>query len=203
MNLPHQFKGFTERYPNPVREIITDAWLSPASLSESPEDSDFSFQKVRAIWDTGATSTVITPSLFEQLGLNEEGREQVHTAGGTKDAIVCYVAVALPNNLVFPLLRATVCDEMAGEGQMLIGMDIIGYGDFSFTFGRMHPVLCYMTPSNLHIDFGRTPMVYGDIASVESVPQVGRNDPCPCNSGFKFKQCHGFLVRPNRPITSV
>ena len=22
-------------------------------------------------------------------------------------------------------------------------------------------------------------------------PKVGRNDPCPCGSGKKFKQCHG------------
>jgi len=25
------------------------------------------------------------------------------------------------------------------------------------------------------------------------VPQVGRNDPCPCGSGKKYKQCHGKL----------
>ena len=22
-------------------------------------------------------------------------------------------------------------------------------------------------------------------------PKIGRNDPCPCGSGKKFKQCHG------------
>jgi preprotein translocase subunit SecA len=25
-------------------------------------------------------------------------------------------------------------------------------------------------------------------------PKVGRNDPCPCGSGKKFKQCHGKLA---------
>jgi uncharacterized protein YecA (UPF0149 family) len=25
--------------------------------------------------------------------------------------------------------------------------------------------------------------------------QRGRNDPCPCQSGRKFKQCHGRAVR--------
>jgi preprotein translocase subunit SecA len=25
-------------------------------------------------------------------------------------------------------------------------------------------------------------------------PKVGRNDPCPCGSGKKFKQCHGRAV---------
>ena len=25
-------------------------------------------------------------------------------------------------------------------------------------------------------------------------PKVGRNDPCPCGSGKKYKQCHGRSV---------
>jgi len=25
------------------------------------------------------------------------------------------------------------------------------------------------------------------------VPRVGRNEPCPCGSGKKYKQCHGKL----------
>jgi preprotein translocase subunit SecA len=28
---------------------------------------------------------------------------------------------------------------------------------------------------------------------VNSLPKVGRNDPCPCGSGKKYKQCHGRL----------
>ncbi|RJX31601.1 MAG: preprotein translocase subunit SecA [Oxalobacter sp.] len=28
---------------------------------------------------------------------------------------------------------------------------------------------------------------------VNAVPKVGRNEPCPCGSGKKFKQCHGKL----------
>ena len=31
-------------------------------------------------------------------------------------------------------------------------------------------------------------------ASVNDVPRVGRNDPCPCGSGKKYKQCHGKLA---------
>jgi preprotein translocase subunit SecA len=26
------------------------------------------------------------------------------------------------------------------------------------------------------------------------VPRVGRNEPCPCGSGKKYKQCHGKLA---------
>jgi preprotein translocase subunit SecA len=26
------------------------------------------------------------------------------------------------------------------------------------------------------------------------LPRVGRNEPCPCGSGKKYKQCHGKLA---------
>ena len=29
---------------------------------------------------------------------------------------------------------------------------------------------------------------------VRHVAKVGRNDPCPCGSGKKYKQCHGKLT---------
>jgi preprotein translocase subunit SecA len=28
---------------------------------------------------------------------------------------------------------------------------------------------------------------------VNALPKVGRNDPCPCGSGKKYKHCHGKL----------
>jgi preprotein translocase subunit SecA len=31
-------------------------------------------------------------------------------------------------------------------------------------------------------------------AAAANLPKVGRNDPCPCGSGKKFKQCHGQLA---------
>lgn len=27
--------------------------------------------------------------------------------------------------------------------------------------------------------------------AAQAFPKVGRNDPCPCGSGLKFKRCHG------------
>jgi preprotein translocase subunit SecA len=31
------------------------------------------------------------------------------------------------------------------------------------------------------------------LAADSGMPRVGRNDPCPCGSGKKFKLCHGRL----------
>ena len=33
-----------------------------------------------------------------------------------------------------------------------------------------------------------------DYQNVSEVPKVGRNDPCPCGSGKKYKHCHGQLA---------
>jgi preprotein translocase subunit SecA len=34
----------------------------------------------------------------------------------------------------------------------------------------------------------------GEAPIAGGVPKVGRNDPCPCGSGKKYKQCHGKLA---------
>ncbi|MCB5161421.1 preprotein translocase subunit SecA [Marinomonas algarum] len=34
----------------------------------------------------------------------------------------------------------------------------------------------------------------GQAEDVNEYPKVGRNEPCPCGSGKKYKQCHGRLV---------
>jgi preprotein translocase subunit SecA len=30
--------------------------------------------------------------------------------------------------------------------------------------------------------------------SQSAAPKIGRNDPCPCGSGKKFKKCHGAAL---------
>ena len=42
------------------------------------------------------------------------------------------------------------------------------------------------------------PLRYKVEASRRDTPKVGRNDPCPCGSGRKFKQCHGAAPAASR-----
>ena len=45
-----------------------------------------------------------------------------------------------------------------------------------------------------HTDFDEALAPTGEVGSFEREGvKVGRNDPCPCGSGQKFKQCHGKL----------
>jgi preprotein translocase subunit SecA len=39
-----------------------------------------------------------------------------------------------------------------------------------------------------------SPTANGVQPFTRSTQKVGRNDPCPCGSGKKFKQCHGKLA---------
>jgi preprotein translocase subunit SecA len=32
------------------------------------------------------------------------------------------------------------------------------------------------------------------VSNSKNEPQVGRNDPCPCGSGKKYKKCHGLTA---------
>ncbi|EEA00526.1 preprotein translocase, SecA subunit [Burkholderia sp. H160] len=40
---------------------------------------------------------------------------------------------------------------------------------------------------------GATPQTAVNL-NTDNVPKVGRNDPCPCGSGKKYKQCHGKIA---------
>ncbi len=49
-----------------------------------------------------------------------------------------------------------------------------------------------LSPVDEHGAMGGTAGTAGTIAN--AMAKVGRNDPCPCGSGKKFKQCHGKLA---------
>ncbi|MFI4969406.1 MAG: preprotein translocase subunit SecA [Lysobacterales bacterium] len=49
----------------------------------------------------------------------------------------------------------------------------------------------------LPVDPGANPVAQAPFAQMpihRDAPKVGRNDPCPCGSGKKYKQCHGKLA---------
>ena len=55
--------------------------------------------------------------------------------------------------------------------------------DAMFTGGGHHPA--DPPPAALETSLGRM------ASGAAGVPEVGRNDPCPCGSGKKYKKCHG------------
>jgi len=69
-------------------------------------------------------------------------------------------------------------------------MDIITAGDFCISNLGGNTIFSYRYPSMDTIDFVNNPPLIKK-KPISSPKKVGRNDPCPCGSGKKYKLCCG------------
>ena len=104
-----------------------------------------------AIWDTGATNSVITQEVVDDCGLAPIGVVQVHGVHGVDNADVFLVNIYLPNRVAFGAVRVTK-GRLTGA-QILIGMDLINQGDFAVTNFQGLTKFSFRVPSMRHIDF--------------------------------------------------
>lgn len=158
--------------------------ISPASILNS--NASNKKHQYTAIWDTGATGTVISQKVVDECELIPTGMTQVATAGGIVSVNTYIVDVSLPNNVTFQNLNVTT--GFLNGTDVLIGMDIMSAGDFSVSNFEGKTKFTFRLPSQKDADFvfeakeGRT-------VHAENIPN--RNSKCPCGSGKKYKQCCG------------
>lgn len=146
-----------------------------------PDDETFDKHPYEAIWDTGATNTAITSKVVQECDLRPIGVAKISTAGGDHTSHRYLVDIILPNRMgVFDVEVSEVAEIR--DADVLIGMDIIGSGDFAVTNYDGKTVFTFRYPSVGTIDF---------VEESPKEPKVGRNQPCPCGSGKKYKFCHG------------
>jgi len=173
--------SFTLKSDGRLKALMTEAAIGVAfdpSITAPPL-----LRTYLAIWDTGATNTSISKKVVDECDLKPIGMAQVHTAAGTKNCRVYFISIMLRNNVGFTQVRVTE-NEVTGA-DVLIGMDLITQGDFAITNLNGKTVFSFRCPSNECIDFVKSAQ------SMASLPKVGRNDPCPCGSGKKYKYCCG------------
>lgn len=167
-----------------ISEVVITKEITPR-MSGTLDVRDYNSKKYRAIWDTGAAGSVITEKVVKELDLKPTGMVKVSTVNGERDANTYIVNIWLPNKVVVGNLKVTE-GELPGEDEVLIGMDIISKGDLAITNYGGKTVFTYRFPSAKCIDFvkeirqGRT---------IKVGEKIGRNDPCPCGSGKKYKNC--------------
>lgn len=143
-------KSFTAHL-NVKANVLKTSVLISANIpnTESPD------LKIVAIWDTGATNSVINESVAADLGLIPSGKSIVNgVTGSDKNANTYKVSVSLPNNIKVSLTAVAV-HAVAGDAQMLIGMDVIGLGDFSISNVNNLTVFSFRVPSVIEADFVR------------------------------------------------
>lgn len=115
-------------------------------------NSKTAFQ-VKAIWDTGATATVITDNVVKALGLVPTGMSHVNTANGLAIQNTYIVDVVLPNGLRVTDVTVTGATALSGGCEVLIGMDIITLGDLSITHYKGSTCMSFRIPSLHEVDY--------------------------------------------------
>lgn len=186
---PLPFYAFTLKSSNGVfREIITDVGVSVPFITPKHTESD-KIYRTQSLWDTGATNSAITKETADAIGLLPSGKTDVHHATGITTVNVYLINIYLPNNIVIPNVRVSECANTAGIFGIILGMDIITIGDFSITNVNSLSTFSFRIPSMKTIDY----VEEHNISQIPSkaIGKVGRNEPCQCGSGKKYKNCHG------------
>jgi predicted aspartyl protease len=101
--------------------------------------------KVRALWDTGAMLSAITPEVAERLNLVSTDRIKVNGIGSYSIADIVRVSIRLPNLVELKNARISVLN-LVRDVDMLIGMDIIRLGDFSISNGEGKTLFTFAMP---------------------------------------------------------
>lgn len=143
--------SFTCKYGGKAFQLITECKLCKAfnpstHIGEHPELITFN-----ALWDTGATGTVITQKVAERLGILPTGQILAFHANG-KDMVNTYIVnIMLPNNVGITEVDVTEGDLSGFD--MLIGMNVIQHGDFSVSCKNGNTVFSFQLPSTRELDF--------------------------------------------------
>jgi hypothetical protein len=152
--------AFTTRYEGRTRVISTEVGVCQPIAPEKLKTQEIEVNKYIAIWDTGATHSAITQKVADELELKPTGVKEVRHAKGKSDANTYLVNISLPNGVMVCHVSTTEVDLIPDDNvsddkqpQLLIGMDIIGIGDFAVTNFEGKTTMSFRTPSVSEIDF--------------------------------------------------
>lgn len=165
-------------------DCISNVITTPVNVTDFLTNKTIS---TSAIWDTGATNSVISKSVARTLDLKPISKVAVNGVGGVMVTNVYAVNVTLYQHITVTT-KVTECEELSSNNGMLIGMDIINLGDFSVTNFNGKTKMSFRVPSIQDIDFVKD---NGKQTPILSTHPPGRNDLCPCGSGIKYKKCCG------------
>lgn len=149
--LPQRILAFSNKAIGLANTLKTKVGLSEAYDRHNPPAHLPKVLEGVAIWDTGATHSVITQEVVDALGLKPIAITDVKGVHGTNKASVYLVCIYLPNKLNFPTVRVTLGE--LPDAKMLIGMDIILTGDFAVSNYEGKTTFSFRFPSCGEIDF--------------------------------------------------
>src|SRR5579862_1235275 len=129
--------------------------LTPCEIAEAFDQNTLpppQLHQFQAIWDTGATNSLVTQAVVDTCGLKPIGVIDVRGVGFSGPSDVYLINVGLMNKVMVPHVRVAK-GNLAPGADMLIGMDIITIGDFVITNQGGRTVFSFCVPSHRCIDF--------------------------------------------------
>ncbi len=140
---------FTQKCPDIIDAIISECRVCPPvdfMKGELPEEVYIS---QNAMWDTGATNTLISPKIIQTLKLKPFGKSSISSANGVIEANSYLIHVGLPSGSIITNILALENDNE--DYEIVIGMDIITQGDFAFSNKDEHSTFSFRIPSSEEI----------------------------------------------------
>jgi len=146
-----EFFAFTLKAKGRLAQLLTDEVqiLNPVPQTGGQVHGAVSV----ALWDTGASGSVVTQNLAKALKLAPIRKQKVNHAGGTSDANVYLCHLKLPNGAVINNIQMTECADAGANFGLIIGMDVITCGDFSITNVGGNTTFSFRMPSVTEIDY--------------------------------------------------
>jgi hypothetical protein len=96
--LRKDFQAFTFKANGTLDRVVTEIKVLPAFDPSSPDPKPAGV-RTTALWDTGASKSVISGALASTLGLTPVGTARVNHAGGVSLSPTCLVAFELPHGV--------------------------------------------------------------------------------------------------------
>ena len=96
---------------------------------------------------------MITRRVVEDCDLKAIGMSRVRGVNDVRSAEAYLINIRLPNDVEFSNLRVIGTEELSGGADVLIGMDIIGAGDFAVSNYKGRTTFTFRCPSQARIDF--------------------------------------------------
>ncbi len=137
--------AFRVVYNGIARQLLTECAIALPSATNPLPKKDF--HKFKAIWDTGATNSVITENVVKKISLAPTGKINSYGVHGQSEVNTYILDIGLPNHVCIQNVRVSEA-KLMGDIDVLIGMDIIQAGDFAICNPDMKTIFSYCMPSH-------------------------------------------------------
>jgi len=137
--LNQRHETFAVEYPHLASELFTEIDLF------NPADTKI-YKETFALWDTGATISSIAPGLLKKLCLEPIDSIVIEGINSLEKCEQVLVHVGLPNRIIVPNIKPSVCNFGPPDLEFIIGMDIIKFCDFMIANGHGKTLFSFAVP---------------------------------------------------------